>query len=854
MGHGTDYRFQPMSMAGIQLDMMQPGMQAAPGTAVGGIPGKQMVQQMPSYGRVAFPGSEPSAQVMPPSHGEVTFPGVEPAMTMHRSRMDGPRDILEQSMDMTLTGDENQGNMAPENMTPEESVPQQPMMPIQKTEPIAPPQNDSSEIHNLVKTSLIQLCSSSLNFKEYVHVYGELKFRVDSQESHSILLDENVAIENENPDDFTSDLALVSKRGGQVIYDDDDPAVASSRATRGGNTSKEKSLNKPFGCAICGKSFLNKSYVESHIAGHKKDDFVTKNIVYHHGEMPFKCDKCDEGFDEVKHLKKHLKSHPKPRKPKKEKRVYKDDLEGDDLLDEVNENDMQNFENDVGTDGGSGDEEDDEFRDDKSALKLWTRRSKRKTKHKKKGSSKANVVKPFGCRVCDKKFLTKQYLKKHIAKHDGIGPDNVQENILYFRGNTPFLCKVCGEGFTTQDKRKEHMRNHSEEEIRKYECQICNKRFAHPSYLKDHILSHDPNDFNKYKCPVCNKVYLTEQILKTHMETHGERNHVCDHCGKGFTRDIYLKIHVRQHTGERPYKCDYCGKTFVASASLSMHKRVHTGEKPYACKLCPARYRWKSSLERHIFDHTAVRPYKCKFCDRAFTTRSIMRIHLLTHGEKSHICDICGKGFVRARYLRNHRRSHTGEKPFTCLICGKSFTQDSVLRKHKWTHTGEKPYKCSICGARFGYKEALNKHTLIHTGGKPNTCKKCGKECGSQKDYRLHMRAHRENEGDEIQPVIRLYEQQPAQTQNPVQPQAAAAHILQHEPRVQPQQAHHMQQPLQLVPINAHTSHMMQPQPPRSEPQPAHHVQYAQPLAQVAHNQHVPQQLTYLGLEHIYLC
>ena len=45
--------------------------------------------------------------------------------------------------------------------------------------------------------------------------------------------------------------------------------------------------------------------------------------------------------------------------------------------------------------------------------------------------------------------------------------------------------------------------------------------------------------------------------MKNHEQQHGEeRGYTCDHCGKSFARDAYLRIHMKVHAkrGEVPPK------------------------------------------------------------------------------------------------------------------------------------------------------------------------------------------------------------------------------------------------------------------------------------------------------------
>ena len=48
--------------------------------------------------------------------------------------------------------------------------------------------------------------------------------------------------------------------------------------------------------------------------------------------------------------------------------------------------------------------------------------------------------------------------------------------------------------------------------------------------------------------------------------------------------------------------------------------------------------------------------------------------------ERPHACEWCGKGFLLAHKLAEHRRRvHTGEKPFKCNMCDQRFTDSRYV-------------------------------------------------------------------------------------------------------------------------------------------------------------------------------
>ncbi|XP_063991787.1 zinc finger protein 436-like [Diachasmimorpha longicaudata] len=182
---------------------------------------------------------------------------------------------------------------------------------------------------------------------------------------------------------------------------------------------------------------------------------------------------------------------------------------------------------------------------------------------------------------------------------------------------------------------------------------------------------------------------------------------------------------------ERPFVCLECDMSFDRLSQLDYHKRsVHLGEKTQICQICGKKFFRKADLNTHL------------------------NIHL---GTSQSICDICGRKFNHVSNLIRHARVHAGIKPYPCSICGKRFTQISSVVRHKRIHdkksgsttetAGDAEVKklikrkhyCKVCGDTFPFIVLLRQHETRHFEGDGSIqCERCKMPFGSQSFLQDH--------------------------------------------------------------------------------------------------------------------
>ncbi|CAK1587586.1 unnamed protein product [Parnassius mnemosyne] len=161
--------------------------------------------------------------------------------------------------------------------------------------------------------------------------------------------------------------------------------------------------------------------------------------------------------------------------------------------------------------------------------------------------------------------------------------------------NNNRICDFCGRSFKNVTNLKVHI---TYAHTGACECDICGTKYKNQWCLNRHkAKSHNAKD---YKCPKCPECFQSEYHKQKHLIKVHDIGHKCTYCGKMFTRNSFMKDHIRRtHLKEKNVICSVCNERFFDNYLLRMHMVKHEGERKFSCEVCGKAFLRRSNLSSH---------------------------------------------------------------------------------------------------------------------------------------------------------------------------------------------------------------------------------------------------------------
>ncbi|KAK7112700.1 uncharacterized protein [Littorina saxatilis] len=338
--------------------------------------------------------------------------------------------------------------------------------------------------------------------------------------------------------------------------------------------------------------------------------------------------------------------------------------------------------------------------------------------NQKKTSSSGKSRSNFPCPMCERTFIWRHNVKRHLEINHKLSKEDIVYNIT--NSNHTFsepavvkrklcLCNVCKECFTDVRALKRHTQRRHDGISGLFQCRyrFCQKTFSKNQNLLNHIRMFHPG-LSPYRCWGCKTGFPSSESLYGHScpavkveNCETSSNSQQEQISEPGSSTSGLPIPKK----ECRYRCTACGMGFHIAREWTRHMQEHTEDPAAETAEFEIEIDVAEKPRLNIFDIMSEgNVLTCQFCSDVFTDEDTLALHSCTKSQDTASgCPSSKPGFQKASQAQ----------PVECPVCLKMFSPHSI-RKHLWKLHSKRTKLCKMCNQVFTNGKLFEKHLELH--------------------------------------------------------------------------------------------------------------------------------------------